>query len=392
VEVVAARLGSQLDPVVRLLDARGNELAAVDDTPGVGPDCRFAHTFAADGEYVLEVRDSNYAGGADFHYRLRVGDFPLAAVPFPPGAGRGAQTTFTFFGPDCAGAARATPPPTATGKQMRLSTRYEGDRGKAGGSGFVTAAVGEYDEAAEAEPNDAPESATPPGGLPVTLNGRLDPAGDRDFYQLAVKKGQRLRLSARTRSLGSPCDVRLQLFKPDGTKLAESKVEGAGEGTLDATFPDDGPYRLLVEDLNRAGGPGLAYRVTVEPYKPGFDLSVDTDRVNARPGETAELKVTCVRRDYAGPITLSAEGAGLTSEGTIPAGKNEGILKLKAPPARPAGGWLPFKIVGAADINGEKIAAAASTMAALRRLYPRLLYPPDEADGVLALGVRARAE
>jgi len=232
--------------------------------------------------------------------------------------------------------------PIAFGKQVPLSVRYEGERGKAGGSGFVSAVVEEHPEAVESEPNDTPESATRLPALPVALSGRFDRPNDRDFYQLPVKMGDRLTFAARTRSLGSPCDVRLVVFKPDGSKLAESKVEGASEGSLDATFPDDGPYRLLVEEINRAGGPGLAYRVVVEPYKPGFALAVDTDRVSAKPGESFEVKVTSVRRDYAGPIALAVDSGGLTSEpATIPAGKNEAVLKGNVPTGKQPGGPLP---------------------------------------------------
>jgi hypothetical protein len=36
-EVVARRLGYPLDPVLRLLDASGRELAYSDDAPGIGP-------------------------------------------------------------------------------------------------------------------------------------------------------------------------------------------------------------------------------------------------------------------------------------------------------------------------------------------------------------------
>src|SRR4051794_40777822 len=83
VEVVAQRLGSKLDPIVRLLDPAGRELAYHDDTPGLGSDCRFGYTFPADGECLIELRDANYEGGADYRYRLRVGDFPLATNVFP---------------------------------------------------------------------------------------------------------------------------------------------------------------------------------------------------------------------------------------------------------------------------------------------------------------------
>ena len=86
IEIVAQRLGSKLDPIVRLLDSTGRELAFCDDTPGLGSDCRFGYTFPADGECLIELRDANYDGGADYRYRLRVGDFPLATNLFPLGA------------------------------------------------------------------------------------------------------------------------------------------------------------------------------------------------------------------------------------------------------------------------------------------------------------------
>ena len=37
-------------------------------------------------------------------------------------------------------------------------------------------------------------------------------------------------------------------------------------------------------------------------------LSVEADKFDAKPGGEIEVKVTCVRRDYAGPISLSVEG------------------------------------------------------------------------------------
>ena len=88
-EVVARRLGYALDPAIRLLDATGKELAYSDDEPGIGADCRFAHTFAAAGTYTLEIRDIRYAGGPTHRYRMRIGNFPLSTTTFPMGARRG---------------------------------------------------------------------------------------------------------------------------------------------------------------------------------------------------------------------------------------------------------------------------------------------------------------
>src|SRR5207249_172983 len=80
-EIVAQRLGSRLDPVLRLLDAKGRELEYCDDDPGAGADSRFAHRFAAGGKYFLEIRDVNYQGGPQYFYRLRVGNLPAGGEP-----------------------------------------------------------------------------------------------------------------------------------------------------------------------------------------------------------------------------------------------------------------------------------------------------------------------
>jgi hypothetical protein len=72
------------------------------------------------------------------------------------------------------------------------------------------------------------------------------------------------------------------------------------------------------------------------------------------------------------------------------------VLKVNVPPGAPPGGPLLFRVLGS-ERHGERrgdavFTAEASTMPAIRRLYPRLLYPPDESDGLLVLGVRAPAE
>ena len=387
IEVVAARLGSQLDPVVRLLDGSGRELVWCDDSPGAGSDCRFARTFDADGDYVIELRDAGYGGGADYRYRLRVGDFPLANTSFPLGGKRGTAGMFSFVGPDCDGATPVTLIIPDVGGSVALGMKWAGARD--GGSGFVSAAVGGLDESVESEPNDTPLAATRIAA-PSAVSARLHSPNDRDFYELALAKGQRLLFRARTRSLGSPCDVLLQLYKADGSKLAESKVEGATEGTLDATVPSDGVYRLGVEEITRAGGPGLAYRLEVEPYRPGFSLGVETDTVQAKPGGTFEIKVSCVRRDYAGPISLEVQGfaAEVVEGATIAGGKNDTTLKVKTPAGLTPGTVVNFRITGTAKVGQAEYTATAGTMPALRKQFPRLLYPPEITDGIIALGVQ----
>src|SRR4051794_9679521 len=66
-EVLARRLGSPLDPVIRILDLKGKEIASNDDALGLSGDSQMSYPFPAAGEFVLELRDIKFQGGP---YRL----------------------------------------------------------------------------------------------------------------------------------------------------------------------------------------------------------------------------------------------------------------------------------------------------------------------------------
>src|SRR5262249_29576397 len=131
VEAFARRLGSPLDPVVRLLSSDGRELAASDDEPATGADSRFSHKFAAAGDYLLEIRDNRYQGSAGHRYRLRVGDFPLPSVPYPLAAPRGAATSVEVTGKnvELAGPVALTMPPSPPADRLSVTAGYAPGQG-----------------------------------------------------------------------------------------------------------------------------------------------------------------------------------------------------------------------------------------------------------------------
>jgi hypothetical protein len=67
-EVVARRAGSAIDPVVKVVNLKGNTVTESDDTPGLGKDCRFEWSAPADGEFALVVSDLHSRGGDEFGY------------------------------------------------------------------------------------------------------------------------------------------------------------------------------------------------------------------------------------------------------------------------------------------------------------------------------------
>ena len=335
-EVVAQRLGSPLDARLRLLDAQGRELAANDDASGSDPVLR--HTFKASGECLVEIRDTRHQGGPRHRYRLRIGEFEARPLPF-------------------------------------LADGMDAPKQSAASQ--------------EQEPNDQPARAQTVA-LPALLRGRFERSGDRDLFEFSAKKDQRLVFSGRTRSLGSPCDLFLQLQSTNGTVLAEANVSGADEGSITNTFKQDGRYRLLVEELNQRGGPGFYYELTAAAWTPGFTLTVETERISGPPGSEVEITVTAQRRDFDGPILLRADAKGPVIEVTnqiIAAKSNETKLKITMPEELTFGNFLPFSIIGTANLAGTNVTVRASTMPALRTIWPEMPYPPPALDGSIALGV-----
>lgn len=384
VEIVAARTGSALDPVVRMLDASGREVAWADASPGAGGDCRFAHNFDADGQYLIELRDVGYDGGAAYRYRLRVGDFPMPVVSFPLGGRRGAAAMFTLLGEGC----EIVPPIVLALPPDMRRVGLSAQRPGGAGSGFAAVVAGHLDETIESEPNDTPDTATPLAP-PAAFSGRFEAPGDVDYFKLAMRKGEHFSVRARTRASGSPCDVAIRMLRTDGSTVGASKADAPGETSLDIAAPEEGVYHLRVDEITGAGGPTLAYRVELEPQRAGFALKVESDKFDVRPGGDLQLKVTAMRKGYDGPISLSLEGLDSASpeDTTIPGGKTEGVLKVKLPAGLPPGSIDVFRVIGGATIIGGEFRAPASTTAALRKLFPRMVYPPEELDGLIALGI-----
>lgn len=386
-EVFAQRLGSKLDPVLRLLDLRGRELAFCDDESGLNGDCRIAHTFATSGDYLIEVRDINYGGGSDHRFRLRIGGFPLISLPFPAAVRAGQSATFSFVGPQVDQLKPLTVTAPADATHLPLAVKYPGGKTAA----FTAALVTDTTEVAETEPNDTADTATsftPPAGL----NGRFLKPKERDFWKFEAKKGQRVLFTAQTRSVGSATEVMLQLRDAKGTAIASSAVNDAGEGSVTNTISADGTYYLVVDELIRRGGPQHAYRIEAELLTPGFALEAETDKVEAAPGSSFTVKVSATRRDFAGPITLTLVGldGAVLADDVIKENAANTTLKVTLPANATPGSIKPFRIVGKAKVGDRDVQAITHTMPALRKLFPNLTAPPRELDGLIALGVKAK--
>jgi hypothetical protein len=117
---------------------------------------------------------------------------------------------------------------------------------------------------------------------------------------------------------------------------------------------------------------------------------VDVDKVDASASGEFEVKVTCARRDYKGPITLGVDGLGdelKLSGNAIKEGQTETRLRAKLGEGLISRSAASFRVIGRATIGGREYETAASTTAAMKELFPLMLYPPAEFDGLIGLGV-----
>jgi len=163
-------------------------------------------------------------------------------------------------------------------------------------------------------------------------------------------------------------------------------VTGPEDASIEAAIPSDGTYLICARELSRGGGPGMYYRLEIRPINPGFTLSADTDVLNTTVGGSAKLKITALRGDYNGPISLALAGDahGLEfANNVIAEGKNEVEVDVKVKAGESADRLVQLAVIGSATVNGREITQKVSTMTALRKLFPRMPTPPRELDGQL---------
>lgn len=135
--------------------------------------------------------------------------------------------------------------------------------GKWGVSNPRAFTVGDLAEVQEKEPNnDVPQAQKVE--LNTTINGRIDPNVDVDYFAFAGKKGQHVVLHCAASSIDSRLQPFVQLFTPAGRLLAANRHYRDRDAVLDAPLPEDGNYLVRVAEFTYlTGGPEHFYRLTI---------------------------------------------------------------------------------------------------------------------------------
>jgi hypothetical protein len=390
-EVLGRRLGSQLDPQLRLYHGQTRkQLAFSDDARGQERDPRFSYVFAEAGTYFVEIRDARHREDKDWYYRLRIGPFPLTTVPMPLAVQRGSTRSVGFVGPSAGPLPEITvmAPTDPLLESLPLwptSPPLFPQQPYGVASWPVLLALSDLPELLEVEPNDTPERAMPLL-VPCAVSGGFHKPGDQDYYRFPARNGQRLSITLQTWELHAPADLQLSLRDAKGTQLAVTNPE-ANPSHLDFTAPADGDYTLKVEHLFYRGGPEEAYRLVLRPYAPGFTLTATTDRIDIPPGGSINFGIHVQRRGYDGPIEVMVQSPSvLQGKITIPAKQNTIQLPLTVRDKTPLGAY-PFRILGQATIEGKLVTEQVDISGVWRQTLHQLPHPPRHLVHDLALGV-----
>jgi hypothetical protein len=198
----AMLIGSQLQPVVTILDSDLNVVATFGENGG-SEQVMFARRFTQAGTYYIRVEDYQRSGRAANFYRIIVGEFPLVLGSYPLGLQLGSTVEIAARGYHTPPKFKVDGKPTPDSEDA-LTLRPE--------NAFNTVRV-----ALGVEPEV--ESQGGPIAIPVTINGRIDKPGVEHRYRFHAAKGEQLVFEVNARRLGSNLDSYLEVLDAKGQPM-----------------------------------------------------------------------------------------------------------------------------------------------------------------------------
>ena len=343
-----------MDPLLTLLTDDGRIIAQNDNH--VGADAVIRATLPEDGSYLLEIRDTRYAGNEKYGWCVEITDAPRVESVFPLAVQAGVDTEVALTGHALGETAKATIGKAqavlkGTAPVETAAVQLETARGQAGP---VKVIVSQHPQVVNSGENLTAETALPLE-LPAGVNGRFTESQQAHHYRVDLKKGQFYRFEVVANRLGLPFDGLLEIYNADGKLLTEVD-DGlqTKDPSLSYKAPADGTYTVVLQDLHGRGGPRFQYHLRAEPAGPDFAVHGEYYYAQVAPG-TRVMWFARVQRfnGFNGPITLGVEDLpqGVSCRPvTIPPGMTWCSLVLEAAEDAPISAALA-RTVGTATIE-----------------------------------------
>ena len=349
-EVEAVRLGSELlDTVLSIVGPNGAIVARADDNSLFQQDPILSFNADADGDYVIELHESNYNGGEHSYYALHVGEFPMPSVAYPAGGQIGSTIKLQFIGEanEFHEQSVLLPSTDEAIRKFQLLAKTE----EVCAPSPIPFRLSKLANVLEAEPNNEPDVQQSIATGLVAFNGILQTRGDVDYFAFEAAEGQSLLIEAYANRIGSAADTLISILDGDLQTVSSNDDWGSHDSRIDFHPPRTGRYYLRVTDKLSDGAPNAVYRVelsmleqSVTAFLPrpnrlsqqSQSIAVPQgNRVLARMGVRRELVEGDVRMEFV-DLPSGVEATSLT----VPADQFWMPVVLEAKDTAPLGGQL----------------------------------------------------
>ena len=266
------QIGSTLQPVVAILDSKG-DLVAEYGTDGGRSAAMFAHTFANSGVHYARISDYEKSGRSSNTYRIKVGEFAVVTGAFPLGLKRGAETEIKLAGYNLPASAKVKGERSADDENLVLL------RPKASFN-QVKLALNDDAEVAGNGKNYTPAAAQRVD-WPVTVNGLISAPGSGHYYRFTAKKDQPFVIDVNAKRLGSELDSEIEVLDVTGKPVEMAVVRPVMETNLVLRDHDSSAPGLRIQswtgmavgDYMQVGREVL--RIDALPRGPDDDMQFD---------------------------------------------------------------------------------------------------------------------
>ncbi len=253
----------------------GSSSASSDDAALVWRDGFTSIIAPEDGKYIIQVRESAYAGNGGCLYRLHVGNFPRATAVMPAGGKPGETLAVRWIG-DPAGEATTTVTLPAT-FEREFGLHAPGRQGSFALSQHLPADAARQRDREGAQRRPGPRHAVRRPRWPSTASSSKP--GDVDQFVFKATKGQVFDIHCYARRIRSPLDSVMYLGKKGAGAMLGADDAIGPDSYFRFQAPENAEYVIWLVDHLGKGGPDYAYRIEVTPVVPQLMMTTNAEQI-----------------------------------------------------------------------------------------------------------------
>ena len=288
-------LGSPMDGVLQIVNARGTVVAQNDDDTSRDP--RITFLVPEDGIWYVRTfafpaapnSSIHFAGGADYVYRLTLTSGPMIEHVEPAMCfANDSETSLTLFGSNIPSTTISIP-----ADQLELAEPYA-----------LPFRVPRIEIPSIVESQLAADKTL---SIPIAVTGRIASISASTFFFNATK-GQ---IGIQAQRIGSLLDPVLAVEDSSGKVIKESDDIGGDnhDAEMHLTMPADGQYRVVIRDRFQDFGDRYFYMLRCEETQTSFAATIASSAETLKADKPLEVPITIDRKHgFVEPIDVRVEG------------------------------------------------------------------------------------